>query len=312
MKALGLTEESYTLDAITELEVAEPDCKDNQVKVEVYSVGLNPSDYRMTVVPGPVPRNFPFMIGSDFAGKVTEIGKNVTKFHVGDDVYGKPQIPNFGTCAEYYVIDEELLCKKPAEVSYSQVCTVPVTFQTALMNLKRKADLKKDEYVLVLGGGGGVGSAAVQIAKNLGAHVWATGLSKDIEAIKKLNPEGIINTETDDLDKIPVRFDVMMDTVGLKAQQQVIGLMKDYGRIVSSAVIETDSSISDNKTLNFIQFEFAHGDGSDFELANELMASGEYVPSYETEHPFTAEGLKTALDRIWSNKKTGRQILKVK
>ena len=312
MKALGLKEEAYSLDALTELEVKEPVCGDDQVKVEIHSVGLNPSDYRMTVMPGPVPRSFPFMLGSDFAGKVVGIGKNVTKFNIGDDVYGKPQIPNFGTCAEYYVIDEELLCKMPSQISYSQVCTVPVTFQTALMNLQRKADLKKDEYVLVLGGGGGVGSVAVQIAKHLGAHVWATGLSKDIEGIQKLNPEGIINTETDDLSNIPVRFDVLMDTVGLKAQEQVIGLMKDHGRIVSSAVIETDSSISDNKTLDFIQFEFAHGDGSDFELANKLMEEGSYVPSYETEHPFTAEGLKTALDRIWSNNKKGRQIMKVK
>lgn len=98
----------------------------------------------------------------------------------------------------------------------------------------------------------------------------------------------------------------------MSAEKQVIHLMNDGGRIVSCAVMEVDPSISDNKTLNFLPFEFASGFGKDFELANKLVGKGEFKPSYESEHPFTAEGLIEALEKIWHNNKKGRHVIKIK
>lgn len=312
MKALGIRSAQSKLEDIELLDfpIAEP--AETEVQIEIHAVGLNPSDYRMTVEPGPVPRNFPFIAGSDFSGIVVKTGRSVTNFKVGDEVYGKPQIPNFGTLAQYYNIDQEFIIQKPSKISHSQAATIPVTFQTAYMNLITKAKLQPGQTVLILGGGGGVGSTAIQIAKEIGSRVITTGLTKDMARIQKLHADVAIDIQTESLNAFSEKVDVLFDTVGLNAQKDAIHLVKDNGVIVSCAVLEADSSISDNKTLNFIPFEFAHGNGKTCELANIMIEKGVYSPCFEKEIPFNKEALIQALTSIWTNTKTGRLVVKVK
>lgn len=312
MKAICIKSAEAKLKDIELLEIPETEVGETEVIVEIYSVGLNPADYRMVTEPGPVPRQFPFIIGSDFSGVVVKTGNKVKEFKIGDEVYGKPQIPNFGALVERFAIDQEFIIKKPKKISHSQASTIPVTFHTAYMNLVTKANLKPGQTVLILGGAGGVGSTAIQLAKEIGAKVIATGLTKDIPRINEIGADAVIDSQNCELDNITDKVDVMFDTVGLKAQAEAVHLVKDGGTIVSCAVIETDSSISNNKTLNFIQFEFAHGNGTAFELVNEMIEKGIYKPAFEKEVPFTAAAVEEALNSIWENRKTGRIVVKIK
>lgn len=322
MKALGISHEIDNLSQIEMLDIGIKEPVGSEVLVEVHSVGVNPADYRTLMIRsmgqteeelkkmGMLPRPLPVISGYDFSGIIQSVGPDVKDFKIGDEVYGRPHVPNCGAFCEFYTIDESLVAPKLKSISHSQAATIPIPFQTAYINLITKAHLKKSQSILILGGAGGVGNVAIQIAKEIGARVIATGLSKDVERLLKLDIDGIINIEDDNLDIVDEKFDVMFDTVGLNAQKQALHLIKDGGAVTSCVM--TDPSIVDNKTLVVCPWEFANGDGNMLKLANSLIEKGVYKPVYEKEYPFTADGYKTALENLWTNKKTGRQVLKLK
>ncbi len=217
-------------------DVAKPVPADDEVLVKVRAAGVNPLDYhylrgkpyimRMGVGLG-APKSD--RLGVDFAGTVEAVGTGVTTFHVGDEVFGARD----GAFAEYVVVQAARnVALKPANVSFEQAAGVPIAAVTALQSLRDKGQLKAGQKVLINGASGGVGTFAVQIAKQLGAHVTGVCSSRNVELVKSLGADRVIDYTREDFTKDPVKYDIIIDTPGNRSLGEYRSVMTEHGRYV--------------------------------------------------------------------------------
>jgi NADPH:quinone reductase len=213
-----------------------------EVLLRVEASGVNPLDLKiMGGAAGHARVTPPMVLGMDLAGVVTEIGTDVTRFDVGDEVYGLTGgVGNRqGSLAEYASVDADLLARKPARLSMTEAAALPLAAITAWEGLVDRAGVHAGQTVLVHGGAGGVGHVAVQLAIARGATVFATGSAQDLEAIRNLGAEPI------DYRATPVEkyvatatggagFDVIFDTVGGQTLDTSFAAVRTYtGHVVS-------------------------------------------------------------------------------
>lgn len=173
--------------------------KPTEVRVKVYCAGVNPADYLFvehgamltSVTPS---ADHPFGVGCDFSGVIDEVGADVTTFQVGDAVYGVSPFESFGTMAEYFYVDSKFVAHKPKNMTFKQAAGVPGVAHTGYEILVTKfGKVQPGDRVLILGGSGGCGSAGVQIAKSLGAYVIATTSTRNVEFVKSLGADEVID-----------------------------------------------------------------------------------------------------------------------
>ena len=150
-------------------DVAIPTLLDDSVMIEVHAAGVNPVDnyLRAGYLKGVLTLKFPYTLGYDIAGVVTEVGKDVTKFAVGDAVFARPNGMQAGTFAEFAVIKEVDLAKKPHNINFEEAASLPLVSLTAWQALVQRAHIKAGDKVLIHAGSGGVGSIGIQIAKSI-------------------------------------------------------------------------------------------------------------------------------------------------
>jgi NADPH:quinone reductase-like Zn-dependent oxidoreductase len=151
-----------------------------------------------------------FVVGLDCAGVVEAVGKDVTRFQPGDEVYGECR----GSCAEYAVAKEGGLAPKPANLSFEQAAAVPTSACTALQGLRDHGKVQPGHKVLINGASGGVGPFAVQIAKALGAEVTGVCSTRNVEMVRSIGAAHVIDYSKEDFTKGGARYDVIMDNVG--------------------------------------------------------------------------------------------------
>ncbi|MCB9932084.1 MAG: NAD(P)-dependent alcohol dehydrogenase [Planctomycetes bacterium] len=166
--------------------------------------------------------------GMDLAGTVAAVGKNVTRFRVGDEVFGVGK----GSFAEYAVAPEAKLAHKPANLSFEQAAALAISGMTALQGLRDVAKLQAGEKVLILGASGGVGSYAVQIAKALGAEVTGVGSTSKLELVKSLGADHVIDYTREDITDSGTRYDVILDIGGNRSLSKLRRALKPRGRLV--------------------------------------------------------------------------------
>jgi NADPH:quinone reductase-like Zn-dependent oxidoreductase len=187
---------------------------ENEVLVRVRAASVNPSDRHSLKPPFIFRRGQGFFrpkvgrLGGDLAGRVEAVGKNVTDFHVGDEVFGVGR----GAYAEYAVADQTQVVRKPAALTFEQVAAVPVAAVTALQGLRDKAQVRPGQRVLINGASGGVGTFAVQIAKSLGAEVACVCSSRNVELVKSLGADRVFDYSREDFSRSGQRYDVIFDT----------------------------------------------------------------------------------------------------
>lgn len=322
MKALGVWEQAESFKDIVEMDMPVRPAGETEVVVEVHAEGLNPQDYRNLEpfpagvdIPDALKPQYPAIAGFDFAGRVAEIGSGVTKFAVGDDVYGRFMPPISGAAAEYATIDQSLIAKMPSSISYAQAATIPTPFDTASWFMLHYGRVEPGQTALVLGGAGGVGSMAVMLAKHAGATVVASGLTKDMPALEASVADLAIDSQKGDWSKLEDKVDVVLNTVNERTLADAIPHVKDGGIVVAMTLAEgqiPEDVRQMNPTLSWVFFEVAPGSGEMLETANELVEEGTYVPAYEQEFEFSAQGYIEALAKLKDNKKTGRLVLKVR
>ncbi len=186
--------------------------KDNEVVIRVRAASVNPLDWRMK-------SRRP---GVDVAGHVVAIGATVTQFKPGDAVFGICK----GAFAEYACAPEAKLVRKPESVSFDQAAAVPVAGLTALQGLRDKGHLQPGQKVLINGAAGGIGTFAVQIAKSFGANVTGVCSTKNVELLRSLGADRVIDYTRDDFTQDSERYDLLLDNVGnrrLSAMRRVLG-----------------------------------------------------------------------------------------
>ena len=196
---------------------------DDEVLVRVRATSVNPYDwhhmrgepYIARLMPGGLGLRGPKLgiLGCDMAGQVEAVGKDVTEFRSGDDVFALLQQGGF---AEYVSVRESLLAPKPKNLSYEQAAAVPMAAITALLGLRDEGRLQPGQKVLVNGASGGVGTFAVQIARALGAKVAGVCSSRNVDLVASIGADEVIDYSTEDFTRHGQRYDLMLDIAGTR------------------------------------------------------------------------------------------------
>lgn len=218
-----------------------------ELRIRVHASGVNPIDYKILKGQAPFAApTLPAVLGTDVAGVVTEVGAGVQGFAVGDEVYGLPGGVRGlqGSLAEFMTVSAELMARKPVNLTMREAAALPLVALTAWEGLVDRANVQPGQTVLVQGGAGGVGHVAVQIAKALGADVYATASSRKLDLVRKLGATPIDYTDTTVEQYLQQYtagkgFDIVYDTVGGDTLQESLGATRPYGRIVSCAAYGT-------------------------------------------------------------------------
>jgi NADPH:quinone reductase-like Zn-dependent oxidoreductase len=235
MKAVVI--ENYgSKDELKEMEVPNPVPTAHQVVVEVKATSINPIDWKLRegYLKQMMPWQFPIILGWDVAGVITEVGSEVTDWKVGDEVFARPDTTRFGTYAEYTLVDDHLLARKPASISWGEAAAVPLAGLTAYQALFTHGNLKKGEKVLIHAGAGGVGIYAIQLAKQAGAYVITTASERNHELLKSLGADEVIDYRNTKFEEVLSDIDVVFDTMGGDVQRNSFKVIKKHtGRIIS-------------------------------------------------------------------------------
>ncbi len=227
---------------LTEISIPQP--AHGQVRVRILASGLNPLDTKIRAGSAAHAKHpLPLVLGIDMAGVVDAVGAGVTAFKVGDEVYGMTGGVGGiqGSLAQYAAVDADLLAIKPANLSMREAAALPLAFITSYSGIVDRAHLQAGQTVLVQGGAGGVGHVSVQLARALGAEVFATASSRDHDLVARLGAtpidyraqsvEQYVASST-----LGAGFDLVVDTVGGPSLDASFAAVKHFGHVVSALV----------------------------------------------------------------------------
>lgn len=211
-----------------------PEVGPTDVLVDVRAASLNPLDFKVRdgKTKLVLPLRPPVPLGCDAAGVVRAVGAQVTKHAVGDEVYVRLEKLRMGALAEQAVAGEQVVAKKPRTISFEQAAAIPLAALTALQALRECARATAGQRVLIHAGAGGVGSLAIQIAKILGLHVTTTTSTKNVELVRSLGADEVIDYTREALDAKPRDFDAVFDTLGGDSELASIRATKRGGVVI--------------------------------------------------------------------------------
>lgn len=206
----------------------------NKVLVRIQAASLNPVDYKLAsgMMRDLVKLTFPWIPGGDFSGIVESVDSSVTGFKKGDAVFGNS--PAGGAYSQYIMADADLIAAKPSNLDHIQAASVPLAAQTAWQGLFDHGELQAGQKVLIHGAAGGVGTFAVQLARWKGAKVFATSSASDIEYLRKLGADEIINYKAVSFEKVLGDIDLVFDLIGGDTQTRSLITLKAGGRLIST------------------------------------------------------------------------------
>ena len=224
-----------TPDVLEYEDVPQPQIQPNQLLVKIHASSVNPIDWKirkgmLSLITG---SKFPKFLGFDIAGEVVEVGSQVTRFQPGEAIYGSTGFPG-GAYAEFAAVSENLVAPKPTNLSYEQAAAVPLAAMTALQALRNQGNIKSGQAVLINGAAGGVGIFAVQIAQALGAVVTGVCSSKNVELVKSLGADFVIDYTQQDFTQSNVQYDIIFDVVGKRSLSNCKDALKPDGVYIST------------------------------------------------------------------------------
>jgi NADPH:quinone reductase-like Zn-dependent oxidoreductase len=305
MRAITYTEYGSP-DVIQFTEAAKPTPKDNEVLIKVRAASLNALDWRIM-------RGKPVFIrpmigglrkpkdgrpGRDVAGQVEAVGRNVTEFKPGDEVFGVCP----GACAEYACASEDKLALKPANISFEEAAAIPVAALTALQGLRDKGCIKPGQKVLVDGASGGVGTFAIQIAKSFGAEVTAACSTSKMETAREIGADHCIDYTLEDFAQSGKRYDLIIAANAHHSifdyrralTQNGIYIMAGGGgwaQILQGMLLGPLLSLIGSKKMRFFM---ANINRKDLVILKDLLETGKVVSVIDRRYPLsdTAEALR--------------------
>jgi NADPH:quinone reductase-like Zn-dependent oxidoreductase len=243
MRAAVLTRFGSPLDSFEIRDVEKPKPIPTEVLVRVQAIGTNPVDAYIRAGKFPLLEP-PAILGWDISGVVEEVVPGVTRFRVGDEVFGMPFFPRAANAyAEYVVAPSRQLARKPASLDHVHAAALPLAGLTAWQSLVDAAGLQTGQRVLIHAAGGGVGHLAVQIAKAQGAYVIATASERKTDFVRGLGADEVVDYEKGDFAKTVKDVDVVFELVGKDYGLRSIGVLKPGGVLVT-AVQRTDKELA--------------------------------------------------------------------
>lgn len=216
-------------------QLPEPEVRPDQVLVRVHaaSVNLLDSKIRKGEFKLILPYRFPLVLGNDLAGVVLAVGRDVLQFKPGDEVYARPAQEAIGTFAERVAVSQDALALKPANLDMEQAASIPLVALTAWQVLVETARLKKGQRVLIHAGSGGVGSIAIQLARHLGAYVATTTSTRNMQWVKALGADVVIDYTQQDFETVLHDYDVVLNSLGADILEKSLKVLKPGGQLIS-------------------------------------------------------------------------------
>jgi len=280
----------------------------SQVLVKVRATSVNPLDYQVRRGDYASQFELPITTGHDIAGDVVAVGEAVTKWKPGDKVYYSPRFGGPGSYAEYHITDESSLSGMPDNISYEEAAAIPLTGGTVWEMLVVRAQIKKGDHILILGGAGGVGSLAIQVAKSLGAYVYTTGQSILHEKLQYLGADVVIDHHKENwVEKIQSYsqgkgVDVIIDTVGGTTLSDSPLALADYGAVVTLVDIAQPQNLihawEKNATYHFV---FTRQSRDELHHITQLIETGQVKPVIDSIYPI--EEVQKAHQRMEDSKR---------
>lgn len=310
-------------DVLQVMEIAKPVPNDNQVLVKIRATAINPYDWHFS-------RGTPYImrlgtglrkpkeprLGVDFSGVVEAVGQSVTQFKPGDEVFGgKP-----GAFAEYICITERGLARKPDNMTFEQAGGVQIAGLTALQAVRDKGKLQPGQKVLINGASGGVGTFAVQIAKSFGVHVTGVCSTRNVEMVRSLGADEVIDYTKEDFAKSGQRYDAILDNVPNHTIAECRGVLNPDGRYVLIGA----GGPSDSRWLGpflrvinlmllspFISQEMgmmmADANQDDLNVLRDLMQSGKVTPVIDRTYKLSE--IREAVAYVESGRARGKVVV---
>ncbi|NTE04350.1 NADP-dependent oxidoreductase [Agrobacterium tumefaciens] len=224
--------------SIDEIQIPQPE-KD-EVLIRVHATSVNPVDWKIRagLRKEKFPSKLPLTLGWDVSGVIEATGEKVSDFKKGDEVYGRPDPTKNGAYAEYIVVKANLLSIKPISIGHTEAAAVPLAGLTAWQGLFDHGLLKEGQKVLIHAAAGGVGTYAVQFAKSKGAYVIGTASDQNIEFLKKLGADEVIDYHMENFETKLNDIDLVLDMIGGDTQLKSIDVLKPGGRLITTLAPE--------------------------------------------------------------------------
>jgi NADPH:quinone reductase-like Zn-dependent oxidoreductase len=218
MKAAVL-DQFGSVDVMQVRDIPVPTIGEGQILVEVHATNINPIDWKMREgqMAARYGSEFPMILGWDCSGVVTEVADDVEAFVVGDEVFARSDVSTGRCYAEYAALNVRTVVKKPSSLSHEEAGALPLVALTAINGLLNCANLREGQRVLIIGASGGVGTLAVQIAKNMGAHVTGVCSQKNMDMVALLGADAVVDYNATDVLQTDELYDIVYDTVGARS-----------------------------------------------------------------------------------------------
>ena len=311
----------YGPPSVVRLETVEkPVPADSQVLVRVRAAGVNPLDWHYM-------RGTPYLarfgmglrkpkvirLGADFAGTVESVGRAVTRFRPGDEVFGI----RTGSFAEYVAVWEESVVARPRNVSFEEAAAVPVAALTALQALRDQGKVQRGQKVLINGASGGVGTFAVQIAKALGAEVTGVCSTRNVELVRSIGADHVVDYTKEDFTASEARYDVIIDNVGNHALSDLRRVLAPAGTYVMvggpsgrwldplprvAALVVTSRFVDQD-----LRFFISQPNRPDLETLRDLIEAGQVRPVIDRRYPLSE--VAAAIEYLETGRARGKVVI---
>lgn len=275
-------------------EVAKPWPKADEVLIKVRAASVNAADWH--VVRGKplfsratlgLLRPKHQIVGGDIAGEVEAVGSGVTRFKPGDEIYANLLDHGFGGFAEFVSVPVDVMALKPPNLSYEEAAAVPMAAVTALKGLDHHGEIRPEQKILINGATGGVGSFAVQIAKSFGPEVTGVTSTRNIDLVRSLGADHVLDYTTTDFVQNGRRYDLILDTVGNRSLSDLRRGLAIGGKAAVTGFTSVGNllavSLRGGKDVAQVQ---AHVSAKDLEVLSELILAGKVRPYVDRRYPF--------------------------
>ena len=332
MKALVLKRYGG-LDQVVFADIPRPALKSDEILVQVHAAGLNPIDYMIpkgTFKPM-LKFQLPATLGSDLAGIVVEVGSRVTRFKPGDAVFASIFDLGTGALAEFAVVPENAAALKPANLDFVQAASIPMVGLTSWQALKVRAKLRPGQKVFIPAGSGGIGTFAIQLAKHLGAKVGTTTSTGNVELVKSLGADEVVDYKQQEFEEVLQNYDAVLGTVQGDAIEKSLQILKPKSNVVS-LIGPPDAAFARARGMNFFMkfvfgllsrkiirharkrgveysFLFVHPDGRQLAEIGKLLEAERIRPVIDKVFPF--DQAKEALVYLENGRAKGKVVVQM-
>ena len=317
MKAAFFTKYGPPKDVLTVKEIEKPTPKDDELLIKIVAAAIcwadralitgNPFIARLSS--GLLKPEHPIP-GIEIAGQVEKVGRNITQFHPGDEIFADLSECGFGAFAEYVSVPENVLALKPVNITCQEAAAAPQYSLVALQGLRDKGKIRNGHKVLINGASGGVGTFAVQIAKAFGAEVTGVCSARNLELLRSIGADHVIDYTKEDFTKKEQRYDLILDIAANRSVSEYMQVLNSNGSYVAvafnSSALFLGPWISMTRSKNVIQLSHKPN-VKDLLFMKELIEAGKVAPIIDRTYPLT--GIAEALQYYGEGHPSGKVVI---